>query len=304
MKKILLVLFFISTAAFAWEPIKPITVTIGYSAGSNNEIAFKKAAEVVTKNNPKVVFVVEIKPGASGIIANNHVVAQLPDGYNIGVPSTTTTVIANNIWQSDLQKYEWDKFVTPVVLGETAMALISSSTSSVSNLPEFISLLKNPSRNINVATAGGTQALSYYYLLDIAQTNKTAAEEIRYGSSSAVALAVASNQVEFGITAFGIADKLAKDQRLKILAVTSSPDFYITNGYMIILPPGTPANIVKWYETEFGRAIHSPEFQAWASANYFNVNTSLSTNRAVKTYLNSLKSKFSKVMTVIKSNKE
>ena len=90
-KKLLLAAFLVPVMAFAWEPTKPVTVIVGNTPGAGNEIAFRKLAEIVQKtSNPKFVYVVENRPGADSVIANNHFLKEAPDGYAINLPSHTT----------------------------------------------------------------------------------------------------------------------------------------------------------------------------------------------------------------------
>ena len=53
MKKVLLALLLIPTLALAWEPTKTVTAIVGNTPGAGNEIAFRKLAEIVQKQNPK-----------------------------------------------------------------------------------------------------------------------------------------------------------------------------------------------------------------------------------------------------------
>ena len=83
MKKLLSVLLLLPALAFAWEPTKNVTVIVGNTPGAGNEIAFRKLAEIVQKKNPKFVYVVENRPGADSVVANNKFLEAQPDGYTI-----------------------------------------------------------------------------------------------------------------------------------------------------------------------------------------------------------------------------
>lgn len=79
MKRLLAILLLIPTLAFAWEPTKTVTVIVGNTPGAGNEIAFRKLAEIVQKSNPKFTYVVENRPGADSVVANNHFLLQPND---------------------------------------------------------------------------------------------------------------------------------------------------------------------------------------------------------------------------------
>lgn len=288
MKKLLLLLLLMPLICFAWAPTKTITAVIGYAPGSTNELVFRQVADIVKQNNPGVNFAIDIKAGAAGVIANNHLALQPADGYTISIPSTTTTAVANDVWQRDVMKYNWQNMPTPVIFGEAPLVVVAQESSTINTIRELKQLLKNPKGNINIATSGGTQSLAYYQLMDISQADKKYVAEILYGNSAQVTLSVAGKHTDFGIALEMAVDPLVKSGKIKMLV---DSELNMSNGYMIMLPEGTPTDIVEWYEREFGRAINSREFRSWAKDNYVTVYPLLTTNRSVKTFLKSVKNK-------------
>ena len=282
--------------ALAWVPDKPITVIVGWNGGSQNEAVFREASEIVKRNNPGIDFILSYKPGVENTLANNYLVTLPPNGLYVGVPSMAATVITNDLWNSDVKHYNYETCPIPAVLGETYLSIIASPDSKVKNLSDFLALTKTTHQPINVATAGGSALLAYSNL----GIKNPMVAEIRYKTSAETALAVASKQTDFGVTAVGVVTELAKAGKLKIVATSnnqSSQDFRINNGFMLMLPPGTPPDVVEWYETEFGRAIQDPRYQQWAKANGISVNTNLRRDSTVKRYLNNYKNKFNCINT-------
>ena len=104
MKKLLAILALIPALAFAWEPTKPVTVIVGNTPGAGNEIAFRKLAEIVQKQNPKFVYVVQNIPGADSAVANNRFVDVTNDGYTINLPSHMSSYVTNDIWEKNIKK--------------------------------------------------------------------------------------------------------------------------------------------------------------------------------------------------------
>ena len=298
----------IPSVSMAWNPSGNIFVTIGYPSGSMNEVTFRKASEIVVKNNPGITFIITPRSGADGVVANNFLIEQPATGYHIGVPSIIATVLTNDLWQKDVKKYQWESLIFPVVLGEISMAIVSSNQSSVNTFAEMVGLLKKPNRNINVATPGGSGTLVYRYLISVTGADEKIVSEVKYGNTPQVALAVASDTTEFGITALPVVTELAKNQRLKILALTGNsipgyastksvmPGFHLQNGWMLALPPTTPKNIVQWYEREFGKAVQDPDYQKWARDNNIMVDTNLVSDKPNKLYFHSIKNRFDVVL--------
>ena len=275
MKKLLTLLLLLSTSVWAWQPTKPINVITGYSTGSTNELTFRKASEIVTRNNPGVSFVIRSQPGQDGAIAMNAVVASDPDGYNVGVPSIFSLFVANDIFQNDLKKYQWDSLNSVAVLGESPVAIIAAVNSSVNTPAEFLQLLKKPTRFVNIATGGGTTNFLFEYLMYV-NGSRNMIENIPYKSTPEIAVAVAGGQTEFGLLPVSGAWKLAEAGKLKIIAVTGDRPLTmlpnvpvmttvkIQSGWMFSLPPNTPKEVIDWYQQEFGRAIKTDEYRQWA----------------------------------------
>jgi tripartite-type tricarboxylate transporter receptor subunit TctC len=277
--------------AQAWQPTKPISVVIGYPGGSQNELIFRKSSDIVVKNNPKIVFNTVYKPGVEGLLGINFLVTQPADGYNVIVTSMTGTVITNELWYNNLKHYSWQICPIPVILGETDMVVITTADSGINTFNDFLSLVKNTKENVNIATAGGTSSLAYSNL-----PLSDSVSEIKYKTSVEVAVAVAGKQTEFGITSLGVVGELAKNKKIKIIATSQErhPEFIVSNGFMLMLPPGTPMDTVQWYEKEFGKVLRDPDYQTWANDNYIKVNSNLATDKSTKEHLYAFKKLFGK----------
>ena len=166
MKRLLLALLLVSSTAFAWEPTKPVTVIVGNTPGAGNEIAFRKLAEIVQKNNPKFVYVVQNMPGADSVIANNKVLESAPDGYTINLPSHMSSYVTNDVWESKLKKYQWDSFIDVLTMGKSPLTLVAHPSSKVNTPQDFVKLISTTTKPINIAVGGGAHRTAYEYLME------------------------------------------------------------------------------------------------------------------------------------------
>jgi len=313
MKKYLLVaLAILSCSAYAWQPDKntPITVITGYPAGSSNEIIFRKLATVVTANTG-VNFIVKPKPGVDGIIAMNELYDSKPDGYSVAVPSIPTLFVVNDISNKNLKKYSWDSFATPIVIGQTPLAVIASAKNPVTNFKQLTDLLKTTTQPINIGQAGGTIRVAYEYLMHETNGNKKMVKDIGYKSFPPEIADVVGGQIDFGITTLSSVYQIAKDGRVRILAITEEssnstefpktyttlPNYKFSTGYLLALPPKTDLEIQQWYSREFIRAMRDPEFQQWATDNLITTDINLTSDIAVKAFGAQMRKKLSRVMT-------
>lgn len=280
LKKILLSLMLVPVVAFAWQPERPVIVIVGFAPGSGNEVAFRQAASIVQKNNPKVSFVVENKPGADAVISQNHMMTVAPDGYTISVPSHMSLFVTNDIWQKDIKKFQYNSFINVVTLGKSPLAVVANVKSVISTPHEFTVLLNMGYRPVNVAVGGGAHQMAYEYIMYKANGNRDQVKMIRYPGPLQAVTAVAGEQTEFGIMPIAIARPLIDAGKVKLVGLAgdsvngmptmnkSVPGLRVNAGWIVSLPPNTPQDIVDWYQREFSRAIKSQEYQSWAKDNY------------------------------------
>jgi tripartite-type tricarboxylate transporter receptor subunit TctC len=314
MRKLLALLLLLCTSTWAWQPTRPINVISPYGAGSNNELTFRKASEIVSRNNPGVNFVIQGRVGADGVIAMNSFVTAAPDGYNLAVPSIFSMFVGNDVFQSDTKRYNWDTFIPVSVLGETPMALIAVANSSVTTPAEFLQLLKNPTRFVNIATCSSATSFVFEYLIYL-NGSKNMIENIPYKNVPDMSLAMLGGQSEFGVMPVAGAGKLAEAGKIKIIALTgdrplpSMPAVPVMNaikiqsGWYFTLPPNTPRDIVDWYQQEFSRAIRSDEYRQWAESQFITVDPGKLDPAGVKKYADFLRRTFLPVAAQINISK-
>lgn len=313
-KKILVALAFLPAMAMAWQPTKPVQVIIGFAPGSGNEIAFRKAASIVEQNNPGVTFLIENKPGADAVVAQNTVASAPRDGHTIGVPSHMSLFVTNDIWQSKVKRYNYNSFVNVVTLGQSPLALVASKNSVVDTPQQFLATVQSSHRNINIAVGGGAHQMAYEYIMLRANGNRDRIRSVRYGGPSQAVTAVAANDgsVEFGIMPVAIARPLIESGRVKLIALTgnqvpekvtgaallehSIPGISVYAGWMVSLPPNTPGDIAAWYQREFAVAIRSQEYRDWARNNYVLIAEDQLTPVGVQRYADTLRKNFAPII--------
>jgi tripartite-type tricarboxylate transporter receptor subunit TctC len=153
MKKLLAILALIPSLAFAWQP-QNVRVLLGFAPGSGNEISFRKASSIVEKNNPGVNFVIENKPGASGILGVSQLISAKPDGYTIGQIPLAITRFAH------MGTINFDPLTDITYLGRTAgltFGLVVNSSSPIKTFEDYVKYAKaNPGKLSYGSTGIGT----------------------------------------------------------------------------------------------------------------------------------------------------
>ena len=287
--QLLILALLIPLNSFAWEPTKPITVVLGFAPGSGNEVSFRGMAAIIQKKNPKIDFIIEHRPGADSVLGTNHFSAQAPDGYTISVPSQQGTFVTASIWNKDIVKFDPFEFEFVTTIAESPLCLVARPNSVVNTVPELIASLKNPNRDINFAVGGGAHKVAYEYLTEnVGSGNRVQA--VMYKGPLQAVMGVASNDTEFGIMPIAIAQPLIQSGKVKLIGIAGEkkvsafpdtpllkdfvPGLVVNAGWVIVLPKGTPKEIVQWYVDTFVPVIKSKEAQEFFDRNLMTVNES------------------------------
>jgi tripartite-type tricarboxylate transporter receptor subunit TctC len=263
------------SAGFAQDyPSGTVKLTVGFAPGGGNDILARIVAEKLQESFGKP-FVVENRPGASGMIAVDTVKRAAPDGLNLLVgPSSAMTVnpvILKNV------SYDPVKDFAPIAtVGFFPLIVAAHPSVPAKNLAELIALAKAEPGKINYSSA----ATSFQIVTEhFAQQAGIKIQNVPYKGSAPAVLGVVANEVAF---TFGdIAAVLPQIQagKLKALAVTTAtrvpslpdvptvaesgvPGFNVSLWSALFAPAGTPPAIIGKLESEVRRIVALPEVQA------------------------------------------
>jgi tripartite-type tricarboxylate transporter receptor subunit TctC len=323
MKRIIAALLLVPALAWAqWTPNKPVNATIGFAPGSGNEISFRKASEIVSKQNPGISFTVETRPGADAAVASNNFMTAASDGLHVMVPSHMSLFVTNDIWQKDIKKFEYNSFKPAVTLGKSPLVLVASSKSSVNTPQEFVKYITN-GRAVNIAVGGGAHRMAYEYIINRTKADSKLIQHVAFNGPLPAVTSVASYDgktgTEFGIMPIAIARPLIEAGKVKPIGLTGGPKLKalpnvpllsdtipglkVYAGWIVVLPPQTPSVIVDWYVDRFSRAILSKEYQDWAEQNYIIIDRDELNPRGVMAYAEELRTAFAPIARNIKIEK-
>ena len=286
MKKLLAILLLLPILAFAWEPGRPVTVIVGNTPGAGNEIAFRELAAIVQKSNPKFVFMIENKPGADSVVAQNYFLTQPADGYTIALPSHMSTYVTNDIWEAKIKKFEWNSFTDVLTMGKSPLVLVANSKSKINTPVEFVKLIATTTKPINIAVGGGAHRTAFEYLMIKNHGNVDLVKPIKFNGPLPAVTSVASftdTGTEFGIMPIAVARPLIESGKVKAIGFTGThvmpqypavpllntvaPGINVYAAWSIELPPNAPKEVVEWYRKTFSAAVHSKEYKEWCDTN-------------------------------------
>ena len=284
MKRLIILLLLLPALAVAWEPTKPITVLIGNQPGSGNEVGFRAISAIVQKNNPNANFIIELKPGADSVVAMNLLYDAKPDGYTIAIPSYMSTFVTNDIWQKNQKKFQYNSFTNVLGMGKSPLCVVANPKSKINTVPELVDYLQHTTKPVTVAIGGGAHRMMFEYFMYIAHGNKDLVKTSQFpGPLQAVTATASDAGFEFGIMPVAIAKPLIDAGKVKLIGVsgerrvTAYPrvePIHVNGHYIdvfaawaLILPPGTPSDIVAWYIRNFTPALESAEIKRYYDDN-------------------------------------
>lgn len=323
MKKLIATILMVPTLTLAqWAPNKPVQAVVGFAPGSGNEISFRKASEIVAKQNPGVLFTVETRPGADAAVASNNFMSAPSDGLHVMVPSHMSLFVTNDIWQKDLKRFEYNSFKPVVTLGKSPLVLVASSKSSVNTPQEFVKYITN-GRTVNIAVGGGAHRMAYEYIINRTKADPKLIQHVAFNGPLPAVTSVASYDgktgTEFGIMPIAVARPLIEAGKVRPIGLTGGPKLKalpnvpllsdvipglkVYAGWIVVLPPMTPDVIVDWYVNKFSKALLSTEYQSWAEQNYIIVDRDELNPRGVMNYAEELRTAFAPIAKIIKVEK-
>ncbi|MET0868160.1 MAG: tripartite tricarboxylate transporter substrate binding protein [Pseudorhodoplanes sp.] len=255
-------------------PSGTVRLIVGFAPGGGNDILARIMAEKLQEAFGKP-FIVENRPGASGVIAVDAVKRAAPDGLTLLVgPSSAMTV--NPVILKSIS-YDPVKDFAPIAMVGVFPLIVAANPSLPANtLAELIALAKVEPGKINYSSAATSfQIVTEYF----AQRAGIKIQNIAYKGSAPAVLGVVAGEVS--LTFGDIAAVLPQVQggKLKALAVSTQkrvpslpevptiaqsgvPGFNIALWSALFAPAGTPPEIVKKLEAEVMRIVALPDVQA------------------------------------------
>jgi len=286
-------------------PNRPIRWVLGFPASGASDIVARflgvKMSEAL-----KQQFVIDNRPGASGIIANTLVAKAPPDGYTILLVSST---YANLITLHKALPYDPGE-LAPVSLIASASNILSTHPSlPVSSVKDLIALAKKRPGEINYGTGGtGTgQHLATELFRLMTGINIT---HIPYKGAPPAVNDLIAGRVQMMFALSPVSMPHIKAGKLRALAMSGSKrlaelpavptvgetvdGYEATTWFGVLVPRGTPRTIVDTLNREIARVLAMPDVAERLAALGFQTQTS--TPEACKKYIESETVKWARVI--------
>ena len=260
-------------------PSRPITILMGFAAGSATDNAIRLIAPKLGESLG-VPVIVENKPGANQIVAIHALRASKPDGYTLYV-GTGSTLAQNVAVNQDLTYNPLRDFSYVATIGLHPGVLVARPSLPAKNLKELIAYLRaNPGKgNYVSAGVGSSNQLAMQYFMGL---TGTAMEHVPMKSDIQISIELAADRGDVAfqtaqtVTPFVAQGRLralavARKQRLPFLpdvptfAEAGLPEMAGIDPYAwagLVGPAGMPDDIVRRLNRDVSQIVSSPEITA------------------------------------------
>jgi len=264
----------IATTAHAQKyPSRTVEMIVAYGPGGSTDLVARALAQRFQERLGQS-FVVLNKAGGSGTIGATLAARAAPDGYTLYEGYTSELVVAPQI--SKNPKYSLDDFEPIAVTGIVPLVLIVSKNVRANNLKEFVDEMRGSPGKYTYG--GGIGAPPHVLGAWFNRVNNLDVRHIPYrGGGQAVADVVAGH-IDMFYSGLAAAKGAIDSGSVKALAVTGDTrssalpdvptfkeagikDFELASWNALLVPKGTPADIVALLRQETALALDDPKIR-------------------------------------------
>jgi tripartite-type tricarboxylate transporter receptor subunit TctC len=263
-----------SASAQDW-PAKAVRIIVPFGPGATPDTIARLIADRLQQRLGQN-FIVENKPGASGMTGTDAVAKAEPDGYTIGV-SIGGPLAINTLLFSKMPYDPFRDVALITMLTTQPSALTVPASLGVNSVAELVALIRRDPGKYNFGSIGNG-SLSHLAMEAIAQKSNARLVHVPYGSSPQAMTAVIRGDVQMAVMPAISVLPHVESGAVKMLAVTTAKRSPLLPGVPtlkesgidveadawngLIAPAGTPDAVVKTIQREVAEALNSPELKA------------------------------------------
>lgn len=273
-----------STTTVVWAadpsagfPNKEIRFVVPWNAGGSNDIAARALAQIAAEQGVRVI--VENVPGATGSIGMSKVANAEPDGYVIGMgTSSTLALIAQN-----LTPLRNEQFAPIARVTTDPLVLLVPGSGPVATLEGFIAHMKKNPGKVSIGTPGSNN-LNHIFAVMTGRAAGVEVIAVPYTGGSKVIADLGGKQIDAAVLKPSESKALIDAGLVRPIAVFANerlkglPDVptFKEKGFdifpygplvqmaYIVAPAATPAPVRERLIAIFSKTIQSPKFKTMA----------------------------------------
>jgi tripartite-type tricarboxylate transporter receptor subunit TctC len=254
-------------------PTKPVRLMVPYAAGGGTDFFARTVGQKLGEGLGQTI-VVENRPGAATIIGAEAAAQAPPDGYTALVADSTTLAVNPSLYRK--LPYDPLKDFAPVTLtARFAMLLVvNPNVSKAGNVKEFIDEAKKAQGQMPYASVGS--GTTHHLAMELFQERVgIKLVHVPYKGAGPAIQDLAAGQVPVMFVDLAAGSPMIKAGKLKVLGVASPkriaalpdvptlaeqgvPDFEAWAWQGLVVPAGTPKEIIARLNTEYAKAVADP----------------------------------------------
>ena len=276
----LLLIFLVNPVLGQAYPSKPLRMLLAFPPGGPTDINARLYAQRLSEQMGQPVLV-DNKPGAGGNLAAGEAARATADGYTIFY-NTSAITIAPALYSTPqvdpLRDY------APVALAATVpLVLVVNMAVPAKNLQEFVAYARaNPGKLFYASSGTGT--ITHLAGALFAAQLGLQMQHVPYKGSAPAMIDVVGGQTQMMVDTINTVLPYARDNRVRPLAIAVTrrspqlpevptleeaanlPGFEMSAWQGVVVPAGTPKEIVARLNAEVNRAAQNPELRARLAA--------------------------------------
>jgi tripartite-type tricarboxylate transporter receptor subunit TctC len=254
-------------------PNKPIRFIVPFPAGSSTDVVGRIVGQMLAARLSQQI-VVENRVGASGNLDADAVARATPDGYTIGLATTSTHTLAPSLTAS--LPYDPVRDFAPVsMIGGAPYVMVTYPGLEAKNVADFVALARAKPGRLNYGSAG---AASLAHLAGVLFANGMGVQisHVPYKSSAQSVTDLITGRLDMQFSTIAPTLPLVRSGQLRALATTGAkragtiPElptiaesgiagYEATLWMAIVAPPATPAGIVARLNRELVALLNTTE---------------------------------------------
>ncbi len=266
----------LACAAFAAYPDRPLKIIVPSVAGSSPDVLTRLIANGLSLQLGKPV-VIENRGGAGGNIGMQALMAAAPDGYTLGY-GNNATLTTNEFLFSKLP-YDPRALVAVGGMATTSSFLLVNMQMPVTTLEELVTYVRSAGKPVQYGSGGIGTTSHLGAELFKARMGLESAQHIPYKGSPQALNDLVGGSLHYYFENIVTAAPQLQAGKVRALAVTSAqrdvqyphiptmqeagvPGFVMNAWGGLLVPPGTPREVVVHLNTGLIQVLKTPEIRA------------------------------------------
>jgi tripartite-type tricarboxylate transporter receptor subunit TctC len=257
-------------------PNKPVRLIVPFPAGSSTDVVARIIGQLLGTRLGQQ-FVVENRVGASGALGSDAVARAAPDGYTIGIATTSTHALAPTL--SPSLPYDAIKDFAPVsMIGSAPYVMVIYPGLEARSVQEFVALAKAQPGKLNYGSAGPASMAHLAGVL-FANTMGVQITHVPYKSSAQSVTDIVTGRLDMQFSTIAPTQPLIRSGQLRALAVTGLrrsgtipelptlaesglPGYDASLWMGLVVPSATPPDLIQRLNRALMEILGAPEAKA------------------------------------------